>query len=297
MMKTANSRLLGSLSGATAFLGAAIASAQAPADGLIKTETASSGSTDVATEGFEAPVTELPPEETDATEFKVSAGGIFATGNSRLTAMTGASRFRVRRENSQLTAAAAANYTRTKIDGESQTTVRNFQGKMRFDRFLGEGFAIFISQSARNDKFQGLVLRMNTDPGVAYYLLDRPKTQLWTELGYDYQYDIRRLDAVEAAAANGTTLDRIQSRHSGRLFLGYDNNLNEAVSFNTGLEYLQAIPDTEYWRLNWDVGLTSQIANKLSIATTFGLRFDNTPLPEIRKTDTVTSVALSYQFL
>jgi putative salt-induced outer membrane protein len=285
--------------GAGLLLGTRTASAQV-ANGLATQQKATEGTTDVAAEGFQAAPVDAPEETTDATELKLSAGGLFASGNSRLMAMTGSGRFRARRDANQLSAAAAANYSSTAVtpaSHEMTTTVRNFQGMTRYDRFLGEGFAAFLSMSARNDRFQGLDLRLNLDPGLAYYVIDVDKHQAWVELGYDLQYDVRRAGAVRRARAEGAQLDWTEMRHSGRAFLGYLNNLNEAVTFNTGLEYLQGLADTQYWRLNWDLGLTSNISSRFSVATTFSLRYDHAPLPGIKKTDTATAINLVYSLI
>jgi putative salt-induced outer membrane protein len=285
--------------GAGMLLGSRAASAQV-ADGLAPQQNPSEVKTDVAAEGFQTTDVDAAQQATDTTELKLSAGGLFASGNSRLVAMTGSGRFRARRDANQLTAAAAANYSSTAVTPESDemtTTVRNFQGMARYDRFLGEGVAAFLSMSARNDRFQGLDLRLNLDPGLAYYFIDADKHQLWAELGYDLQYDMRRPEAVRRARAEGNEVDWTEMRHSGRGFLGYENNLNEAVTFNTGLEYLQGLADTKYWRLNWDLGLTSNISSRFSVATTFSLRYDHAPLPGIKKTDTATAINLVYSLI
>lgn len=278
-----------------------MAHAQTPA-GLMKQDAASKGSTDVAHEGFEKTAdraAEGTPPPTDASEFKISAGGFWATGNTRNLAFTSTSNLRLRRGDNEFSAAAAANYARGAAPGQDpKTTAENFQGRVRYDRFLSKQWALFIAQSARRDRFQGLALRQNFDPGVAYYFLEEPKHRAWGEAGYDLQYDIRRADAVQAAfAKDGTVLDRTVTRHSARLFLGYDNQLNEAVRFTTGLEYLQAVVDSENWRLNWDVGLTSQLSSNFSLASTFSLRYDHNPLPGVKNTDTTMALSLVYTLL
>ncbi|MEO8905369.1 MAG: DUF481 domain-containing protein, partial [Polyangiaceae bacterium] len=136
------------------------------------------------------------------------------------------------------------------------------------------------------------------DPGLAYYFIQDPKHQLWGEAGYDLQYDIRRNAAITAAfLATGDVLDKTKVRHSARLFAGYKNNLNENVQFNTGVEYLQGLPDTQYWRFNWDIGLSAAIATRFALATTFSLRYDNAPLAGIKSTDTLTALNLVYTLL
>ena len=274
-----------------------IAAAQAPS-GVMKQDAATSGKSDVASEGF---ATAAKNEHADdATEAKIQAGGLAASGNSRNIALTSQASVRARRGANELSAAAAANYGRSaaKAGDPMQTTIENFQGKLRYDRFVTERLALFTSLSGRRDRFQGLDLRLNWDPGLAYYFVQDPKHQLWGEAGYDLQFDIRRNSAIEAAlATDGMLLGKTKTRHSARLFAGYRNSLNENVTFNTGLEYLQGLADTQFWRINWDIGLTAAIATRFSLATTFSLRYDNQPLAGIKTTDTLTAVNLVYQLL
>ena len=79
----------------------------------------------------------------------ISAGGVLSTGNSRSGAVTAAADTRVRRGKNQLSAVAAANYSRSGAPGAPvETTVENYQGTIRYDRFLTEKFAIFMAISA-----------------------------------------------------------------------------------------------------------------------------------------------------
>ncbi|MEP7049722.1 MAG: DUF481 domain-containing protein [Pseudomonadota bacterium] len=267
-------------------------------DSLVKVDQASSGSTDVATSGFEKG--EKPAAQAkDATELQLSAGGLSSAGNSRSLAATTAGKFRLRRGSDQVSAAAAANYARSAASKDEgvKTTVENFQGKLRYDRFLAGSFAVFAGASARHDRFQGLDLRLNLDPGIEYYFIDQSNQQLWSELGYDFQYDVRSDDELATSAASGTVLDKHDTRHSGRVFAGYTNNLSKAVTFATGLEYLQGIPKTENYRLNWDGSINSTVGSGFSIATTVAVRYDHNPLPGIEKTDVTTSISLVYKLL
>ncbi|MES1177849.1 MAG: DUF481 domain-containing protein [Myxococcales bacterium] len=272
------------------------AAAQAPS-GVMKQDAATSGKADVASEGFATAVTDKNKD--DATEAKIQAGALGASGNSRSLALTAMASVRARRAANELSAAAAANYGRSAAtpDAATQTTMENYQGKLRYDRFVSDPMALFISLSGRRDRFQGLDLRLNMDPGLAYYFVQDPKHQLWGEAGYDLQFDIRRNSAIAAGIASGQNLEKTDVRHSARLFAGYKNNLNENVQFNTGVEYLQGLQDTKFWRFNWDVGLSAAIATHFSLASTFSLRYDNSPLPGIKTTDTLTAFNLVYTLL
>lgn len=278
---------------AVGLIAASHAAAQTP-KGLMEQKAASSGTTDVAKGGFEK-VTK-PADQKEATELKLSAGGLFASGNSRSMAATGSGMLRLRRQLNEYSANVAANYGRsapTPAD-EMRTSVSNIQGRVRYDRFLSEHWSLFVAQNARKDRFQGLALRLNFDPGLAYYFFDEDKHRLWAEAGYDLQYDIRENSALRASP---TPLGKTETRHSVRGFLGYENNINEVLRFTTGVEYIQSVQESKNWRLNWDSSLTSAISNKFSFATTFTLRYDNNPLTGVRNTDTVTALNLVYTLL
>jgi putative salt-induced outer membrane protein YdiY len=272
--------------------------------GIMKQTKVSTGTTDIATSGFEGSAFGDATKKDDATEAKILGGAMGASGNSRSIAATGSMMLRLRREANQGTAAAALNYGRSPEDptdreSDMRTSVENYQGRLRYDRFITDRFTVFGALSLRRDRFQDLNLRLNIDPGVGYYFIADPKQQLWGELGYDFQYDVRTQKAVNESEADDDIpdIDKTQVRHSARLFLGYANNLSENANVTTGLEYLQGIPKTTNWRLNWDVALTSKIAGNFSLAAAFTLRYDHNPLPTVRHTDTITSLSLVYQLI
>ena len=265
---------------------------------LVKNSQASTGTTDVATSGFEKG--QKPAEESkDATELQLSAGGLASAGNSRSMAATSSGTFRLRRGSNQVGAAIAANYAQSApVKGEGlQTTVENVQGKLRYDRFLAGSLAIFGAVSARHDRFQGLDLRLNFDPGIEYYFVDEGKQQLWSEIGYDLQYDVRNEDKRATALAGGMYLGKTVTRHSARLFAGYSNALSDTVTVATGLEYLQGLTKSTNYRLNWDGSLSSAVGRGFSIATAVSVRYDHNPLPEVETTDVLTSLSLVYHLL
>jgi putative salt-induced outer membrane protein len=265
---------------------------------LTTAKPATTGTTNVATNTFEA-AAKIEQEAKDTTEAKVSAGGLFTAGNAQSVSVTSGANFRLRRGMNQLTAAAAANYARARPQGQldSKKTVENFQAKTRYDRFLTAVLAGFGSASILSDRFLGLDLRLNLDPGIAFYAVDTKTTQLWSEVGYDYQHDVRNQSALDAGRLSDPSLGKTDDRHSGRFFIGYRDSFNENVSLSTGLELLQALKHTENRRVNWDISLQSAIAGKLSIANTFTLRYDHNPLPGIKTTDAIESVSLVYTLM
>lgn len=274
--------------------------AQAQPAGLVNQAPASAGSTEVAKEGFQAVAVAVPVEESkDASTFKVTLGGFVSQGNSRTIAFTSAADYFLRRSASQFTAQAAANYGGSAAEAGDpyRTTVNNYQGRVRYDHFFAPGVAGFASVSARRDTFQGLDLRLNFDPGLAYYFIDEQGHRLWAELGYDLQYDLRNQDYIDDRAVADPMAPLIEDsevRHNVRAFVGYDNQLTESVKFNTGLEYLQNVQEAKNARINFDAALTAQLNQDFAVATTVSVKFDNNPLPGVEKTDLITALNLVY---
>jgi putative salt-induced outer membrane protein len=306
---------LATLAAVCSFAGLAHAQEPALPAGTAGTQgPASSGATELEGQGTmaTAEAVEEPAEDVeslDATEFNLGAGGILNTGNSRSLAMTATSNLRIRRSRHQFSANLAGNFGRaaTEKGGPWLDTTRNVQGRVRYDVFFAERWSAFLMATMRNDVFQGLDYRLNVDPGVAFYAIPKKNHRLWFEAGYDLQYDIRTNGSILVHDDDGNivldgdgntarALEKTDVNHAARLFAGYVNNINERVNFTTGFEYLQSFLAGERFRMNFDLGLSTQIKERLSLATTFTLRYDNAPLPEVEKLDTITSLQLTYRF-
>lgn len=283
----------------------AAALAQASA-GILERKQVSQGKTDVAKDGFQAAAVRdptAPPEDT--TELSVAAGALLAGGNSRSAAGTGVLRFLVRRSESQVSAAGAANYAQSAVRGQQmEPTVENYQGTLRYDYFLSRELSVFTAMTARRDRFQGLDLRLNIGPGLAVYLLRQQESRLWAEIGYDYQHDLRTEAALADAATAGTVLLPDERRHNGRLFAGYEHRLSDKLRFDTGVEFIRQLfvtssvaPDRANWRLNYTSALSTEVVRRLSFATAVTALYDNNPLPNVSRLDVITSLNLVYSLL
>ena len=272
----------------------------------VKAQTATTGKTDIAKGGF---VTSTAPKDDDpkyVNDVSIGAGGLFSAGNSRTIAMTTLGKLRLRRDEHQLSVALAANFARAAAKhGEPvDTTVENYQGLLRYDYYLTNDVSLFLQSSGRRDRFQGLDLRLNVDPGVAYYFINTKTHRLQVEGGYDLQYDIRRdasreqpvPDDAPPGTLPGPRLDKTKTLHNARLFLGYENKLRKEVAFIASVEYLQNFADVGTYRFIADIGLKSNIAERLALATTYTARYENKPLPNVDELDSIASINLVYTF-
>jgi len=255
--------------------------------------------------GAEAPKAE---EKFDGTTASVAAGGMLVTGNSRQLALTGSGVLETLFDNNGIGFSLLGNYGRGAGEGEPvEVTAENIQGRLRYDRYLVDRLSVFLINTGRRDRFQGLDFRYNLDPGAKYLFVREPATSFWSELGYDFQYDVRRNDArvvldadgnpvIDPATGQPELLDKTATDHSVRAFVGFRHAFNPEVSLTTGLEYLQSFVEIERARLNYDFLFAAKIVGGLSFGVGFSARFDNDPLPGKEKLDTTTTASLIYAF-
>jgi hypothetical protein len=249
----------------------------------------------------EAPKVEAPKNETTVT---LSAGGQLSTGNSQLIAGTANGKFAMRRGSEGFGASLLGNYGRGG-DGWKLTT-DNVQGQLRYDHYLADRLSLFLLTTGRYDRFQGLDFRLNLDPGAKYLFVNDAPTSFWVEVGYDFQYDIRRdvarvlTDAmgnpIVDAAGSPVLLAKTATDHSGRVFLGFKHAFNKEVTLTTGIEYLQSFIDSNDYRINYDGLFAANIGGGLAFGLGFSARFDHGHLPGKQDLDTATTASLIYAY-
>jgi hypothetical protein len=302
--------------------------AQDPA-GITTADQATSGQTNVAAGGFQQ-AEKAPEAAADLTTLSVGAGGALSLGNANSMMYTVAGDFALRRGMNQLKAKAAFNGAKASGSRDPETqelpawenTVGNYQGLVRYDRFFSKVISGFLQVSLLRDTFQGLDARLTIDPGVAIYVIDEADQQWGFDVGYDFMYENYFDDA------NGTL-----TLHNLRLATAYVNNVNAAVTFKIGAEYLLAMSpyDQEYCetdqrkgirlddgqscadaellpnetalsdvtRVNWSTlayaKLDAKVSDSFTVQTALSLRHDNSPVELSYATDDLqTSVNLIY---
>ncbi len=286
------------------------------------------------------------PEEhkpsTDSTSGSANLGGQIATGNSQLVAVSAGGKVDVRRGENGFGAALIANYATgynqpvpasmgmAAQPGAWKDTVRNLQGKIRYDRYFGRDAAIFLQVTGTHDAFQATTFRLNVDPGFKYLFVNHPKTKFWGEIGYDFEFDINYTDAngLEQAGAGGNVVDAnglpyviqmTNTIHSIRAYLGFQHAFNKEVQLNAGFELLQALggtggdappvpmgytaaqvdlvgTDLTRTRLNFDAVLAAHLAGAFSLGLGFTARYNSDPLPGKQSLDTTTTLSLVFSF-
>jgi hypothetical protein len=240
--------------------------------------------------------TEAPKieDKADGTTATLSAGGQAATGNARLLTATVNGAYDTRFDNNGIGFYVVGNYSRTAMPGEEvQTTAQNLQGRLRYDRYFVEQASAFLITTGRHDRGTGIDFRLNIDPGVKYLFLVEQANSLWAEVGYDFQYDIRRDDSL---GPPGMQLDKTATDHSGRIYAGLRHAFNDQVTLSSGIEYLQSFVDSSHSRVNFDVLFAAKVGAGLAVGAGLVMRYDHAPLPGKENLDTAENLTLIYSF-
>jgi hypothetical protein len=274
---------------------------------------------------------------TDGTTASLSAGGQWVTGNSNLLAATVNGTFDTRHGANEFGGGLLGNYGQSTPPGGQWAveTAENIQGKLRYDRYLSDPFAVFFLVTGRHDPFQGLNFRLNLDPGVKYLFVKKAADAVWIEAGYDFQLDDRRSDSLAITAPTGPAsalepvpvagctptdanyavdgniapcaqamLSQTQIYNSTRLFVGFRHAFNKDVTLGAGVEYLQSIVavdagtagDVYDSRLNFDALFASKISGGLSLGLGIHAAYDRYPLPGKKDLDTASTLSIIYSY-
>lgn len=239
----------------------------------------------------------------DVTTLNASLGGQLNSGNTEAWQLNTGSAFVLVRGRHGLALNMDFSYGRANVQDdmldELVDTIRNLRSRARYDFFMTPMDAVFLAGAYRWDTFAGLDARVSGQVGYMRNFFKATKTRFWGELGYDLTYDNYDPDPLRADPADPTSaiLPGDAVVHSVRAFLGYDNQINEALTFITGLEGLFNVEDSEDWRANWDNALRSTIAGSLQLELKLSLQYDNQPVFDKKELDTQTTVALIYTLI
>jgi putative salt-induced outer membrane protein YdiY len=239
----------------------------------------------------------LDAPKADTTALNASLGGSLNTGNTKSYLLNAGGEFRLIRAPHSLSINAAFAYGRAAIAGAPPPnplleTVKNLNAKARYDIFLDSMDALFAATGFRWDPFAGIDRRNQGQIGYARYFVAQPAQRFWGEVGYDLTSDsLRELPMQPPPDPRHPVI------HSVRLFTGYDNQLNAAVTYLGGVEVLLDVKQAKDVRVNWDNALRSALSDQFKLELKFRLAFDNVPVPGAKKTDTVTLISVLYSMI
>jgi len=236
-------------------------------------------------------------EEVKEEEFKLSAqlGVLVTTGNSRTLTISGGATTSYKSAMNRFSAEVSGALARQSVfvandangDGfigegefarESSSAAKTVNGKVRYDRYLTDVDAIYVTARAGFDEPAGKKIYAAGQVGYSRTLYKDEKHEVVAELGYDLGHE-----AYVADNTSGITI------HSARLFLGYNGKLSDVTGLVASAELYanlnkESIPQGEAsvfedTRGTFKVEATTKIIDKISLRAAVKMLFDNVPAP------------------
>lgn len=268
------------------------------------------------------------PEEVKAVEWKASAqaGFILNTGNSRSAAFSAGLTASRKEGDNKFSVDGAAAYARSEvrtfadtnmngtigpgeITRDESTTTKNWNLKLRYDRFFTAHDSAYVAGRIGADEIAGKELTGGGQIGYSRILFKNDVHELTAEAGYDFSYESYVAD-VDALAI-----------HSARFYAGYTAKVSDVTGFLANAELLlnlnsedgptgeisagkdarvlakSALTTKILGRLDLRVAVTAKFDNAPAPLPPFGLKFDPGYVPLAEKLDLTTELALIFSIL
>jgi hypothetical protein len=234
-------------------------------------------------------------EKASEIEWKAGAqaGLILTTGNSRTTTVSAGAKASRKANKNKVAVEATTAYIRSGIylandadmDGDigpgefsrlQQTTAKAWDIKTRYDRFLSDKDALYLTGVAQANEPAGKKFVGGGQAGYSRTAYKDDKNELVAETGYDFSYE---KPVVGDGFAN----------HSLRVFLGYQGKLSEKTGLDTSVEGLFNINELdtptgpakrfEDARINGNLSFTTELFEDIAFRLGFTAKYDNVPSP------------------
>lgn len=227
------------------------------------------------------------PKKPWSYKINLGFGGSVSDGNTRTKTMSTMGEFVARSERLRLTAGAAYNYAQDKNAG---VTAQYGKGAIKFDFFLTKRLYLFASALFEHDGIQDLKLRTALSAGPGFQFVDKGdfepewlnQLEVYGEAGIAYFNEDYRTavdkDFVAARWAfkvNWPFLpDRVTFFHFHEGYPSLENAKDLYITTETGLRFTVIKNFVATLQVNW--------------------RWDNTPSPGFRRSDTLYLATLGY---
>ena len=203
-------------------------------------------------------------------------------GNSKAESYSAKQKTSVKLDLNTLT--LSARYLQTKT--AQVETAKSWDGSARYERELSNLWAAFVQHGAESDSYSGYIQRDNSDIGGKYFFIRETAQNFFSELGYRYS------NTNSATAPGGHTYT-----NSGRLYVEYSTQFNEAVSGKLWVEYLPDFKDSEAWLASYEPSMSVVLNRTFSLKLAYLVKTHNkTATPTEEKNDTTFTTSLVSKF-
>lgn len=182
-------------------------------------------------------------------------------------------------EMNELSAGLNASY------GEVETVQNNgtARGTAQYNRLIGEkGNYLYIKADLFHDTIADVDYRLSLSPGYGYYFINNDRTKLSAEIGPGYIYE-----KLGSGTDSYATL-RIAER--------FEYKISDRARFWQSVEWLPQVDDFENFLLVAEIGVESDLTEKMSLRVSLQDNFDNQPAPGRESNDLRLVTGIGYKF-
>lgn len=217
-----------------------------------------------------------PAEEEPDWNLELGLSYLATTGNSETS--SGGFKAAFTKEWDPWSLEAEAFFLRAEDEGE--TTVEHSGASIAGSRDLSERWSITAGLSGEKDRFSGIDLRTVVSAGVKWKMVDGER---WT---------------LQSRSALTWTSEAFEGDQPSDDYLGALAGLSskwqitESADLATKVVYFPNFDDSEDYRFEGDLALTTKISSAWALSLGYQVRYDNQPVVGFEKTDSATTASL-----
>jgi Protein of unknown function, DUF481 len=210
-------------------------------------------------------------------------------GNAETSTLTTPINFVRASNTTRTTAYFNAISSSARINGANSPTAKAMRGGWSYNRNITKKIFGNVFNDYEYDKFQSLDLRVVFGGGVGYLVWSHDASRLSVVGGVDWNR--------AAFGAFGTSA--AFTRNSAEAFWGDDFNykLSARTSFIEGFRMFNNLSDTGQYRMNFDLGATTQLTKWLNWNISLSDRYLSDPVPGLKSNDFLYSTGLGFSWV
>jgi putative salt-induced outer membrane protein YdiY len=212
-------------------------------------------------------------------EKSASLGVSLTSGNADTALFTGDIIADRKKGKNELSLGASAAYG----ENDNTTTSEIVEGFSQYNRLYSDRFFSYARVHALHNGVADVDYRLTLGPGAGYYFIKKEEATLSVEGGPTVIYE--KLGSLDG-----------QGFLSVRLGQKYTRKISDKARFWQNLEFLPQVDDLENYIVDFEVGLESQLSEKLSLRTVFQNLYDNQPAPGRKGNDMRLVTSIGYKF-
>jgi putative salt-induced outer membrane protein YdiY len=204
-------------------------------------------------------------------------------GNAETTTFTNSMKTQRATQRDKISIHATSLYATSDRDGDSQTTANAIRGGTRYDVNLSERLFTFGFLDLEFDEFQNLDLRNVIGGGLGWHIIKNDRTTF---------------DFFSGGSFNQEYFADDIKRKSGELVIGqeFDHKIAAGTVFTEKFSIFPNLSNTGSYRLQFDSGISTKLADWLAWHVTLSDRFQSNPVPGVQKNDVLLTTGVRFSF-